>query len=402
MTDDRTDTEKWIELTRLRRRVQALEDELGLEAAGSYETNYENTTGNFEVDTAIQALVAEHASDVISVHGPNGETEFVTPSIKQNFGYDPKDLIGRNAYDLFHPDDIEAIAASHARLTDGQPQQVEYRMRTADGQWRWVESRGQALIAGNAMSRLISITRDVHARRLAVDALERNNADLRQFALVAAHDLHEPLRTAAGFAELLVRRYRDQLDARAQGYLDFIVGNIDRMRCLIDDLLAYTRLEVQRPTFEDIELAPLISAVLIELNTTLADADAHIEIGALPTVCGDRRQLTLLFRHLLHNALRFRRPDVPLRIRVDGETEPDGWLLSVRDNGRGFAEDDAERIFGMFERLVGFAEIPGSGIGLAAAQRIVDRHDGQIWAEAVPDQGAAFFVRLPARQASPQ
>lgn len=400
MTDDRTDTEKWIELTRLRRRVQALEDELGLEAAGSYETSYENTTGNFEIDSAIQALVAEHASDVISVHGPNADIEYITPSVKQNFGYEPEALLGRNAYDLFHPDDVEAVAAKHALLADGEPQQVECRMRTADGHWRWIEVRGQALIVGSAMSRLVCITRDIHTRRLAVDALERNNADLRQFALVAAHDLHEPLRTASGFAELLVRRYRDHLDARAQGYLDFIVDNIDRMRRLIDDLLAYTRLEVQRPTFETVPLAPLISAVLNDLSGPLADADAHIEIGALPTVCGDRRQLTLLMRHLLHNALRFRRADVPLRVHVDGEDEPDGWLLRVRDNGRGFAEEDAERIFGMFERLVGPADVPGSGIGLAAAQRIVDRHGGAIWAEATPGEGATFYVRLPAREAS--
>lgn len=387
---ERTDTEKWVELTRLRRRVAALEDELGLESPPVYE----GTTGNHAVDQAIQALVAEHASDVISVHGPNADIEYITPSVTRNFGYDPQALIGRNAYDLFHPDDIEAVAQKHAQLIDGQPRQVECRLRTADGTFRWVEVRGQALIVGSAMSRLVCITRDVHARRLAVEALERSNADLRHFALVAAHDLHEPLRTAAGFAELLARRYRDQLDARAQGYVDFIVDNVERMRRLIDDLLDYTRLEVQHPTFETVALGSLISEVLVELNEALTAAGAQIEVGPMPTVRGDRGQLAQLMRHLLHNAVKFRRVDVPLRVRVDGEAHAEGWLVQIADNGRGFGVADAERIFGMFERLVG-PDVPGSGIGLAAAQRIVDRHGGRIWAEATPGQGATFFVRLP-------
>lgn len=393
---DRTDAEKWVELTRLRRRVQQLEDELGLEAPPVYE----GSTGNHDIDQAIQALVAEHASDVISVHGPNADIEYITPSVTRNFGYEPQALIGRNAYDLFHPDDIEAVAQKHAALADGQPRQVECRLRTADGRWRWVEVRGQALIVGSAMSRLVCITRDIHARRLAVEALERSNADLRQFALVAAHDLHEPLRTASGFAELLARRYREQLDARAQGYVDFIVDNIERMRRLIDDLLAYTRLEVQRPSFETVEMGSLISGVLVELNEALTEADATIEVGALPTVRGDRGQLAQLFRHLVHNAIKFRRPEAPLHVRVDGEGLPEGWLIQVRDNGRGFALADAERIFGMFERLVGPGDVPGSGIGLAAAQRIVDRHGGRIWAEATPGEGATFFVRLPTAAAA--
>lgn len=381
------DADKWVELARLRQRVQSLEDDLGLEAP-----TFEPGTGQYDLDMAIQALVAQHATDVISVHAPNADIEFITPSVTRNFGYRPEKLVGRNAYDLIHPDDIDAVAGRHAELANG-PQTIEYRMRAADGEWRWVETRGQAMIAGNALSRMVWITRDVHQRRLAQDALERSNADLRHFALVAAHDLHEPLRIVASFAELLGKRYRDALDDRGQGYLDFIIDNVGRMRGLIDGLLQFTRIEVQRPDFAAIDVGDVVSTVLSDLGPALADA--RVEVGPLPAVRADRDQLVQLFRELVDNAVKFRRPDTPLEIRIGAERNSDGWLLSVADNGQGFAVHDADRVFDMFERLVGL-DVPGSGIGLASAKRIAERHEGQIWAEPRPGRGCTVFVRLPA------
>lgn len=384
-----TDAEKWVELARLRQKVQALEDELGLEAP-----TFEPGTGRFDLDSAIQALVAEHATDVIAVLAPNADIEFITPSVTRNFGYAPDKLVGRNAYDLCHPDDIETLAARHARLVEG-PQTIEYRMRAADGAWRWVETRGQALVVGHAMSRMVWITRDVHQRRLAQEALERSNADLRHFALVAAHDLHEPLRIVSSFADLLGKRYRELLDERGRGYIDFIVDNVGRMRSLIDGLLQFTRLEVERPDFDAVDPAAVLSAVLVELNEALTAAGARVEVGPLPPVQADAAQLGQLFRELVDNAVKFRRADVPLRIDIDAEQREGDWLLRVADNGRGFEVADADRVFGMFERLVGPA-VPGAGIGLAAAHRIVERHGGRIWAEPHPGEGCTFFVRLPA------
>lgn len=381
------DAEKWVELARLRQKVQSLEDDLGLE-----NPTFEPSTGQFDIDMAIQALVAEHATDVISVHAPNADIQFITPSVTRNFGYRPEKLLARNAYDLIHPDDIDAVAGRHAKLVDG-PQTIEYRIRAADGEWRWVETRGQAMIVGSAMSRMVWITRDVHQRRLAQEALERSNADLRHFALVAAHDLHEPLRIVASFADLLGKRYREVLDARGQGYLDFIGDNVNRMRGLIDGLLQFTRIEVQKPRFDSIDVGEVVSAVLADLGPSLDGA--HVDVGALPRVRADRIQLTQLFRELIGNAIKFRRSDVRLEIHIGAERSAEGWLLRVGDNGQGFPVADADRVFEMFERLVGL-DVPGSGIGLAAAKRIAERHDGTIWAEPMPGAGATFFVRLPA------
>lgn len=387
---ERTDTEKWIELARLRRRVQSLEDALGLEPSAA-----EQVTGNHDVDSMLHALVAEHATDALTVHGPAGEVEYTTPSITGLFGYASTELIKRNAYDLIHPDDVDQVAAGHARLAEG-PRTCEFRLRTADGRWRWVETRAQGLVQRGALSRLICITRDINERKLAELALARSNADLQHFALVAAHDLHEPLRTVAGFADLLARRYAEALDGRGRSYLDFIVDNVARMRRLIDDLLAYTRLESDHPPHREVDLAEVVSDVLVELNPALTAHDARVEVGEMPVLVGDRGQLFLLFVALIDNALKFRRDDVAPRVTLDADRLGERWLIRVRDNGRGFESGDADRIFEMFERLVGPDEVPGSGIGLAAARRIVERHEGRIRAQSRPGLGSTFFVNLPA------
>jgi len=276
------DSDKWVELARLRQRVQNLEDDLGLEMR-----TLEPATGNHTLDVAIQALVADHAGDVIAVHAASGDFEFVTPSITPTFGYRAEKLIGRNGYDLVHPDDLDRVAASHAHLIEG-PQTIEYRMRTADGGWRWVESRGQALMMGSSLSRVVVITRDVHTRKLAQLDLERSNADLRNFALVAAHDLHEPLRIVASFTDLLARRYRDALDERGLGYLEFIETHVARMRGLIDGLLAVTRVEADRSRFAIVSMKAVIDAVRTDASVAFEEADATVEVGPLPVVIGER------------------------------------------------------------------------------------------------------------------
>lgn len=382
------DADKWVELARLRQRVQNLEDDLGLEMR-----TMEPATGNQTLDLAIQALVAEHASDVIAVHKANGDFEFVTPSITRSFGYRPEKLVGRNGYDIVHPDDIEAVAASHAKLMDG-PQTIEYRLRTADGGWRWVESRGQALIVGSALSRVVVITRDVHDRRLAQEALERSNADLQQFALVAAHDLHEPLRIAASFADLLDRRYREALDERGQGYLDFIVSNMSRMRGLIDGLLALTRLEVDRSRFMLVDLGLVFAEVRQTMSAALKACGASMEIGPLPTITGDAEQLTRLFVELVTNAIKFRDPERPLRLRVRSERVAGGYIIGVSDNGQGADEVDVDGVFDMFQRLVG-PDVPGSGIGLAVVARVAEYHGGRAWMEPRAEGGVTVNVQLP-------
>ncbi|MCA9538329.1 MAG: PAS domain S-box protein [Myxococcales bacterium] len=383
------ENEKWMELARCRQRVRVLETELGLDSTT-------HSVSSTAADAAWYALVAEHATDAITVNAPNTSIEYASPSCERLFGWTPDELVGVNAYELVHPDDLAIVAAAHARGHEGVPQRLEYRLRCADGQHRWVETTARPLMADGALARMVCITRDIHEKQLAQKALERSNADLRQFALVAAHDLHEPLRTVASFADLLARRYRDRLDTRGEGYLDFIVANVDRMRRLIDDLLSYTRIEVDEHERTLVDLSEVLSTVLVDLNGALTAAGAEVEASALPSVPGERTHLVLLFRHLIDNAVKFRRGDTPPRIRIHAERAGPDWHLSFADNGRGFDEDDAERIFEMFERLVGPSDVPGSGIGLAAARRIIERHAGRIYAESELGGGATFHIELPA------
>jgi PAS domain S-box-containing protein len=230
-------------------------------------------------------------------------------------------------------------------------------------------------------------------RRRAAE-LERSNAELEQFAYVASHDLSEPLRMIAGFVQLLSERYTGRLDGDADEFIAYTVDGVQRMQKLIDDLLAYSR--VGR-SVEDgpIDLGEIVEEARRALHAPIAERGAQLDVGSLPTVSGDRLELTQLFQNLLSNALKFVRdgtPEVEVRARRDG----DWWEISVRDNGIGIEPRHADRIFKMFQRLHGREEFPGTGIGLAICKKIVDRHGGRIDFAPVEGGGSVFRVTLPA------
>ena len=226
--------------------------------------------------------------------------------------------------------------------------------------------------------------------------LARSNADLERFAYVASHDLQEPLRTVASYAQLLVRRYRGKLDQAADEYIGFMVDGATRMKSLIDDLLAYSRISSRPGERTLTDCGELVRRVLPGLKQALHASDVELVLEPLPVVEGDGGQLHQLFQNLLGNALKFRHPDRPLRIRVAAQRQPDHWVFSVEDNGIGIDPQYFERIFIIFQRLHSKAEYPGTGIGLALCKRIVEHHGGRIWVESTPGGGSTFRFSLPA------
>ena len=238
-----------------------------------------------------------------------------------------------------------------------------------------------------------------HARseelvRQTAEELARSNRDLEQFASVASHDLQEPLRTVGGFVQLLAKRYRGQLDAEADTFIEFIVSGVDRMQALIRDLLAYSRVGTRRGAMAPTDLGATLQTVLADLGANVEESAAEITHGPLPTVRADASQMAQLFQNLISNALKFR-GKAPLKIHVEAVRRDDGWLFSVRDNGIGIAPEACDRIFQIFERLHSRDQYAGTGIGLAICKRIVDRHGGRIWVESQPDAGATFYFTLP-------
>jgi chemotaxis family two-component system sensor kinase Cph1 len=224
------------------------------------------------------------------------------------------------------------------------------------------------------------------------------NQDLRQFAYVASHDLQEPLRNVCIFAEMLARSLHDgELTASRRQYIDIITSGAHRMETLIADLLTYSRLSVtEKLEYAQTDFEPIFEQALKNLGASIGESGATITHGPLPTVDASSSQMSQVLQNLIGNAIKYRRPDVPLHVHVGAEREEGQWLLSVKDNGSGFDPRYAENIFGIFKRLHG-SEIPGTGIGLAVCKTVVERHGGRIWAEAKPLEGATFYFTIPDR-----
>jgi signal transduction histidine kinase len=224
--------------------------------------------------------------------------------------------------------------------------------------------------------------------------LLQSNDELRQFAYVASHDLQEPLRTVASFTQLLVSRYRDQGGPDVAEFVSHIVEGVERMSSLIRDLLQYSSTCASKtfPTQPN-SAESALAEVLFARSASIQESGATITCDPLPDVWIDDRSLVLLLQNLIGNAIKYRGPQ-PLRIQISAEAAGDDWLFTVRDNGIGISPEYHERIFGIFKRLHG-REVPGTGIGLAICQRIVQWHGGRIWVESESGSGAAFRFTVP-------
>ena len=230
--------------------------------------------------------------------------------------------------------------------------------------------------------------------------LARSNSDLQQFAYVASHDLQEPLRMVASYTQLLAKRYKGKLDQDADEFITFAVNGANRMQALIQDLLAFSRVDTQGQQFEPTSVETLLGYALENLKGGIEESRAVITHDALPTVLADERQILHVLQNLLSNAIKFRGQRPPV-VHISAEKREHEWLFSVRDNGIGIDPQYAERIFVIFQRLHTSAEYPGTGIGLSLCKKIVERHGGRIWMESQPGQGATFYFTLPAREVHP-
>lgn len=226
-----------------------------------------------------------------------------------------------------------------------------------------------------------------------VTALAQSNRELEQFAYVASHDLQEPLRMVSSYVQLLARRYKDQLDADADEFIDYAVDGANRMRQLIDALLTYARVNTQGKAFESTNCEVILNETLTNLQSAIAEKRAIITHDPLPTVSGVDVQLRQLFQNLIENALKFRREDPP-EIQVSARRQDGEWLFSCRDNGIGIEPQYIERIFVIFQRLHTRDEYPGTGIGLTLCKKIVERHGGRIWVESTPGEGTIIYFTI--------
>lgn len=229
--------------------------------------------------------------------------------------------------------------------------------------------------------------------------LERANAELQQFAYVASHDLQEPLRKIEAFGDRLISRCGEQLDDNGRLYTDRMMNASSRMRQLINDLLSYSRVGTQSPVTNLVDLAQIARDVVSDIEESILEKSGRVIIGDLPTIQADATQIRQLLQNLLSNSIKYSDPERPPVVEIHHEPSDDGMChLQITDNGIGFEQQHAEKIFEVFQRLHGRSEFAGTGIGLATCRRIVDRHHGKISAISEPGVGSLFSIVLPVEQ----
>jgi light-regulated signal transduction histidine kinase (bacteriophytochrome) len=243
-----------------------------------------------------------------------------------------------------------------------------------------------------------------------IELLNASNLGLEQFAYVASHDLQEPLRKIIAFSDRITTRYKNAIDGDAQNYIERIANAAIRMRKLIDDLLNYSKMARASMQMKDVDLNKVLKTVIDDLEVPIRNENALVDIGILPVIKGEEVQLLQLFQNLLSNALKFTTPGVSPHVEINATMISGNQLssnraifsrqnycrITVKDNGIGFEEKYADKIFVIFQRLHGRNEYEGTGIGLAICKKIAENHSGFISANSYPGKGTTFNVILPA------
>lgn len=306
-----------------------------------------------------------------------------------------------------HPDDRESAWLAADGSLSGETGNYEdtFRLRHADGTYRWVLARGQVFRdESGTPNRMMGVHLDLTERKEAERLLSKqardllsSNAELERFAYVASHDLQEPLRAVAGYIQLLEMDYAEKFDDVAKTYMQHTVEGVVRMQTLIRDLLEYSRVMRKAEPFVEINPAKCIDDACKLLELSISDSEAVIEVDVPQTVFADSAQMTRLFQNLIGNSLKYRSGSPP-RITITHKeiTGAGCWEIRVQDNGIGIEPRFAERIFVIFQRLHTREEYPGTGLGLAVCRRIMERHGGSIHVDTNHDSaGTAFVLKLP-------
>jgi PAS domain S-box-containing protein len=329
---------------------------------------------------------------------PSGILTTWNAGVESLLGYSEEEWIGQHACIIFTPEEtrLEICEAEMRKAQEtGSATDIRWHRRKDGGRFF---ANGFMNILHDEQGKLIGFVKimsDETARKQLQDALTESNTALEQFAFVASHDLQEPLRTMAAYAELLTQTYQGKLDADADRCLAFIAQASARMSQLVRDMLTYARLttEIERPP--SVALDEDLEAALTHLDKAIQESGGCVTHDPMPTLPVDRGQIVRLFQNLIGNALKYAKPGHPPQVHIGAELKGAEWIISVRDNGIGFDPKDASIIFAPFKRLRSAEEYPGTGVGLAICWRIAKAQGGRIWAESEPGIGSTFYVALP-------
>ena len=421
-------------------------DEIGLLARSftAMEQQIEDQIGVLEDEERRQRTILETSAEGIIVADDEGIVEAFNPACEAIFKRPAAEVLAK-PLDTLIPYETVALLLRPAK--SGLPSGVESTGRRCDGseipisilwsefEWRnerkltiFVQDISERKDAERSREQLVreletererlrklSLTLEERVRDRTIDLerlnreLQATNRELREIANVASHDLQEPLRKLRAFADLLSSEYGEVLDEGGRFYTQRIFRISERMSKLINDLLAFSGVVTSGAPYKKVELSAVADEVITSLQREIRDAEATIDIGPLPEVEADPVQMRELFEQIIDNALVYCRPDVAPMLVIRGSVETDNidgsdgtlCILEFADNGIGFDEQYAGRIFAPFQRLSGRASSGGTGMGLTICRRIAENHRGSITARSVPGEGSTFIVTLPVRQPAP-
>jgi PAS domain S-box-containing protein len=318
--------------------------------------------------------------------------------VEHLLGYSEPEWINQHSSIIFCPTD-QAAALCEAEISiaseKGSASDIRWH-RKKDGTELFANGVINAVYGPSGeLEGFTKIISDETARKQLEDSLVAANTGLEHFAYAASHDLQEPLRTIGSYAQLLARQERDHLSPAGLEYLTFITSSVARMNTLIQGLLAYARAGAVKEPVITASLDEEVESAISQLGGAIDEARATVTHDPLPTVTAEHSQITRLFLNLIGNAIKYRSAERRPEIHISAWSQDDHWIvISVADNGIGFDQKYAEKIFSPFTRLHG-QEYSGSGVGLTICQRIVERWGGRIWAESTPGKGSTFYFTLP-------
>jgi PAS domain S-box-containing protein len=352
-------------------------------------------------ESRLRAAIQE-APIPIMIHAGDGEVLSLSRAWTECSGYTIEDIPTTHvwaelAYGSRAAEVDEQMAANPASGAVKPGREVEILAKSGKTRvWTFSWSELPPLADGRKL--FVRAAVDMTEHNAVTDALRRANLDLEQFAYAAAHDLQEPIRNVSLYTQLLAKHVGGKLDPLADGYVTATIENARRMQNLIQDLLAYTRAVGDADHDEETDANLVMEDVLQNLRTAIEMAQGQVTYDHLPTVRVPAPQLMQLLQNLVSNALKYR-GDQPARVHVHADRKDKEWLFTVEDNGVGVPQQHQDRIFKVFKRLHG-REIPGTGIGLAICQRVVNHYGGRIWVESESGKGSSFRFTIPFRKAA--